>query len=1067
MKKIVSIITVLLAVLFVQAQTITQNGVSYRYNGKNPRTPIGGVYIKPVTADNGVVSNASNGSFSVVLKNLKMGSRIGNVKVTKQGMMVFNQQAVDEWNVRKDPLCLILCDANEFQKQKKNLIAIGERQAKLKYDKKLAELKKKNEAQQLQIDDYYNKLDSLEKEYQNALKHMDEYADVFARIDESEVDTLAQRAIELFNKGEIDESIRLFEQGNYMKKLDDALHTKAQAQNLRNVADSAEALADKDIEEYVKSIKAQVSAYQVRNNYEKVGELLKGMADKLQTSDAIWDYILFCKMQNKFKEEELYSYKIFQLIEQGNYQKKEILLLPLYISLGDLSCNLQDFSDSENILKTALEICCRQSKDNPDLEPGLLFIYKSLGQLYQKMHRLGESEAMYKSELEVYERLSKNNPKVYEPELADLYVNLGVLYYDLHRFSDSEAMYKSALEIRKRLAVDNPKVHEPELATSYNNLGVLYNNLQRFSDSEAMYKSALEIQKRLATDNPKAYEPELASSYNNLGILYCDIKRFSDSEAMHKSALEISKRLAIDYPKAYEEDLASSYNNLGNLYYDTERFNDSEAMYKSALEIRKRLATDNPKVYEPELATSYNNLGVLYNDLQRFSDSEAMYKSALEIRKRLAVDSPKVYEPGLATSYNNLGNLYYDTKRFNDSEIMEKSSLEILEHLSKDNPDVYESNIATCYDKLGSIYSKMQRFTDSETMYKLALEIRKRLSKNNPKVYDGNLAASYNNLGVLYCTIQRYTDSEAMYKLALEIRKRLATDNPKAYEEDLASSYNNLGLLYRKILRFSDSETMYKLALEIIERLSKDNPKDYEDDLIGYYTNLGNLYRATERFGDSEKIFLSCLDIYSKMYENNPQSYGKKMANLYYNIGTIRTKNRKNIMAINAFENSLKLIKKNAIREKEDSALYAVNLQELIKLYNSEKNYEAAYNYNAELLKILKSDYLVNPEKFKNAYTVFLSSQSFYTNLLGKFKEGETYCLEALQVDSTKHIAYTNLAAALLFQGKIEEAEKIYRQYKAEFKDGFLDDFAEYERLQVIPKEYMADVERIKAMLQE
>lgn len=41
-----------MAVLFVQAQTITQNGVSYRYNGKNPRTPIGGVYIKPVTADN-------------------------------------------------------------------------------------------------------------------------------------------------------------------------------------------------------------------------------------------------------------------------------------------------------------------------------------------------------------------------------------------------------------------------------------------------------------------------------------------------------------------------------------------------------------------------------------------------------------------------------------------------------------------------------------------------------------------------------------------------------------------------------------------------------------------------------------------------------------------------------------------------------------------------------------------------------------------------------------------------------------------------------------------------------
>lgn len=67
-----------------------------------------------------------------------------------------------------------------------------------------------------------------------------------------------------------------------------------------------------------------------------------------------------------------------------------------------------------------------------------------------------------------------------------------------------------------------------------------------------------------------------------------------------------------------------------------------------------------------------------------------------------------------------------------------------------------------------------------------------------------------------------------------------------------------------------------------------------------------------------------------------------------------------------------------------------------------------------------------------------LFKQSAYANILGKFKEGEKFSLEALQVDSTKHIAYTNLASALLFQGKIEEAEKIYRQYKSEFKDGFL-----------------------------
>ena len=111
--------------------------------------------------------------------------------------------------------------------------------------------------------------------------------------------------------------------------------------------------------------------------------------------------------------------------------------------------------------------------------------------------------------------------------------------------------------------------------------------------------------------------------------------------------------------------------------------------------------------------------------------------------------------------------------------------------------------------------------------------------------------------------------------------------------------------------------------------------------------------------------------------------------------------------------------------------------------------------------------YQKDTEGWKTSYSGQMVSQSFYANLLGKFNEGEQYSLEAIKVDSAKHIAYTNLAAALLFQGKVEEAENLYRQYKTAFKDGFLDDFAEYERLNVIPEERKKDVERIKAMLKE
>ena len=228
----------------MSAQSVTQKGMVYKYNGKNPRTPLGGVYIKVSMADSGVISN-DDGTFTLVLNNLKMGSRLGDVRVTKADMMIFNQHAVDEWTVRKEPLCLILCDADEFQKQKKKLIAIGESQIKKKYDSKLAELKKQDEDKQLKIDEYYNKLDSLEKEYQNALKHMDEYADVFVRIDESEVDTVAQRAIELFHRGEIEESLRLLEQDNTLRKADGLIQS----------AEMLIRMADKAKKEYIDAIK--------------------------------------------------------------------------------------------------------------------------------------------------------------------------------------------------------------------------------------------------------------------------------------------------------------------------------------------------------------------------------------------------------------------------------------------------------------------------------------------------------------------------------------------------------------------------------------------------------------------------------------------------------------------------------------------------------------------------------------------------------------------------------------------------------------------------------------------
>ena len=155
------------------------------------------------------------------------------------------------------------------------------------------------------------------------------------------------------------------------------------------------------------------------------------------------------------------------------------------------------------------------------------------------------------------------------------------------------------------------------------------------------------------------------------------------------------------------------------------------------------------------------------------------------------------------------------------------------------------------------------------------------------------------------------------------------------------------------------------------------------------------------------------------------------------------------------------------MNDKPDKALYAANLSCLVGLHNTNKNYATAYTYNKELLPLLKANYDDDAVKWKVVYSGQLLSQSFYANVLGKFEEGELHSLEALRVDSTQHLAYTNLAAAYLLQGKYQAAEKLYRQYKNEFKEMLLNDLDELAKAGVIPIERIADVEKIKKMLNE
>ena len=319
------------------------------------------------------------------------------------------------------------------------------------------------------------------------------------------------------------------------------------------------------------------------------------------------------------------------------------------------------------------------------------------------------------------------------------------------------------------------------------------------------------------------------------------------------------------------------------------------------------------------------------------------------------------------------------------------------------------------------LYNQNQ-YRKSQVYYERALQLYQCLAASDPETYEKNVADMQNNLAVLYSDTKRFSEAERMYLTALETRQRLATSNPEAYEPGLARTLNNLAVLYMDTQRFEEAEKMYLSALEIRQRLASSNPEVYDPDVADTQNNMANLYCYTQRFAEAEKMYLSALKTYHRLVVSNPGMFESHVA------GTL------NNLAIP---------------------------------YRETQQYEEAEKVYIFALEIYQRLAASNPDAYGPRFASTLGGIAINSIFMKHYVDAENYAREGLKIDSTKQWILANLAAALLFQGKYDEAEAIYRQYKDELKDSFLDDFKQYAEAGVIPPDCEAEVEKIKQMLEE
>lgn len=205
--------TIIFSLRVCAQKSICEYGVLEEYQGRNKRTSIGGVDVSakgsnPTTTDN-------DGLF--VLEFEKGITFVQDFDFYKEGYVVFNKDAVNQWNISnnvKNRFHVVICRQQDLRKRINEYYGIYDNENKKELEKKkkeISELKitlREKEERYLQLDEEYKR---LQREARTQ-------AEKYARIDENALNEVEYKALCLFRDNKSSEALKVFDDYGLWKK---------------------------------------------------------------------------------------------------------------------------------------------------------------------------------------------------------------------------------------------------------------------------------------------------------------------------------------------------------------------------------------------------------------------------------------------------------------------------------------------------------------------------------------------------------------------------------------------------------------------------------------------------------------------------------------------------------------------------------------------------------------------------------------------------------------------------------------------------------------------------------
>lgn len=663
---------------------ITQKGIVKVYNSQGKTLSGVGIVIPSASDYQPVVSNA-DGTFQLHFSHHRSGDLIYNIKITKEDYEIVNiYDFKDGWTLSvQDTMTIIVAHRGVIAEKRAHYYNVMDKYTEAAYKKKIQHLTQELDNQSISAEEYRQKALAAEEELKQAYEKIDAYADLFARINDDELDSISSQAILYLQQGNIDQAIWLFEE----QHLVDQLNKKVA---LRNQSEEAIQLLIPKLHEEI-AFRNVAGGVQNLNQIDRIhNSIIAADPEKIQYQK---DYIQFLIEQNKLNKAKALGEKAFSLA-QTPLERTMILQ-----ELGMIQYHLNHYPAAIEHLKQAY------------------------------------SEAA---------KMRENDLHAYLLQQTGILNTMANVFIDNQQYSKAqECLDESSILGRQLIQLDSSSIHT--YATNLSNISELYRSISILNRDSTTIQQALTYNRAainqltsIANVSSPDYQYHLIIKYNNRGSIFIEARNLDSALYYLKKSDTLWGVLYDKNPSKYVVNWCQTLSNLALTYSRLEQYEEAHAIYNKAYSLyQSSISTQPLKAVYISMLTSE---GVLLRKEKRYEEAKQNNLAALQLQNELSQEEGKRYAQQKEFIYNNLATVSFFAKQLDSALYYYKLQREEIKGLMQEEPNYGNYSLSECTYYIAYCYYHLQDAKHGIPEYRKARRFFVQFNKEKPGRYDKLLA---------------------------------------------------------------------------------------------------------------------------------------------------------------------------------------------------------------------------------------------------------------------------------------------------------------------------------------